>query len=292
METELTINGQVVTADNLPEAVSEAMTKISDFSKRLGGALSAIADAEGKAAKNYDAAKQYKVVMNAHWWRSDTVNTKDSLMNLRKVLEDVAGNLHTVADCQKISDEVIADVLNYQATLADQMRFLYGVGVVNMTACQMVSKQIVERFDKGASDGDIDEVERKCLQGVLDDLRVQEENFRKFGMISAGFKNLEERLESKGVKDLEQDRRLAQKDRKDEEHDRRLNDKDKQDKLHDERIAAISKSAAEHECKIKWLEDALSSVRISARTPPLWLLISVGANVVLTVIALIVALNK
>lgn len=31
----------------------------------------------------------------------------DSLMNLGKVLEDVAGNLHTVAGCQKISDEVI-----------------------------------------------------------------------------------------------------------------------------------------------------------------------------------------
>lgn len=73
----------------------------------------------------------------------------ESLLNLGKVLEDVAGNLHTVAGCQKISDEVIADVLNYQAKLPNLMRFLYGVGVVNMTACQMVSKQIVERFDKG-----------------------------------------------------------------------------------------------------------------------------------------------
>lgn len=216
-------------------------TRISEISRNLTGLKSKIDGAYDKVKSLSDKdsdvnVHQITVVKN---WGVDNEKTIGRIRDyLIRANEAVLG----IADAQRDAEMVVTNILKYQQELADEMKYLFGIGMVNLHQCRFVSKSITLRLHR-ASDGELDEAEKECLINVLQGLRKQEEYFKTISGLSDDISENRERVDKaitqiKCINDLdeEQEKELSRQRDVDKEHDALLLKREEKDKEHDKRL--------------------------------------------------------
>jgi chromosome segregation ATPase len=187
------------------------------------------------------------------------------ISNIRNYLIESNKALLGVADAQRDAEKVIANILRYQQELADEMKYLFAIGVVNLHQCRFVSKSITLRLHR-AADHEIDAAEKECLINVLEGLRKQEEYFKTISGLSDDISENRERIDN-AVNQIEKidsvnndhEKRLYEKDENDKKHDERLNAKDVKDDEHDKQLDEHEKRLCEKDRNDKKHDERLNA---------------------------------
>lgn len=221
--------------------VTGAETRISEISRNLADLKSKIDGAYDKVKSLSDKdsdvnVHQITVVKN---WGVDNEKTIGRIRDyLIRANEAVLG----IADAQRDAEMVVTNILKYQQELADEMKYLFGIGMVNLHQCRFVSKSITLRLHR-ASDGELDEAEKECLINVLQGLRKQEEYFKTISGLSDDISENRERVDTAITRidcindlDEKQEKELARQRDVDKEHDAALAERRERDKVHDKRL--------------------------------------------------------
>ena len=217
--------------------------RISEISRHLTDLKSKIDDAYDKVKllsdKDSDVNVHQIEVVKASLIGTDDEKTIGRIRDyLIRANEAVLG----IVDAQRDAEMVVTNILKYQQELADEMKYLFGIGMVNLHQCRFVSKSITLRLHR-ASDGELDEAERECLINVLQGLRRQEEYFKTISGLSDDISENRERVDTAITRidcindlDEKQEKELARQRDVDKEHDAALAERKERDKVHDKRL--------------------------------------------------------
>lgn len=279
------VDGKAVTEAQLNLIVTESLGAIDTLTTNLSSVEKSIEQAwndakvlSGDEVDGYTgklkAIKELKPVERWRLWSFgiNVIDDEKSFGELKGMLESTAKVLKDVAGAQYDADKILADVLKYQRALAQEMKFLYGLAAVNAHQCDWVAKSITLRLKK-ASRGELNREEIECLNNVLQDIKTKQQFFA----LNAVGQAHESALEEQRKKDIEHDTELERQRGKDDEHDRELERQRKKDDEHDrqikesfERIARIEKNGS----------------------TPIWVKASAVVSLLLSIVAIIMALAK
>lgn len=263
----LCIGGKIVSKNDFVAQVNGAITNLETCASNLNKAKTriqlALTDAkvlcgkydekeDGTYTGNKRAIRDLEIAKKKFlgiWEIWGTVNHEKNFDALKSQLTSVAEVLKDVADSQFDAENVISDVLSYQADIANGMKFLLGVAAVNSYQCNWMVNLITMRI-KQASKGELNQAEVECLNDVLKDLQVKQDHFKAIGDLSGQVSDTALRLGA-------YETILSAQVKKGAAHDVELEHQRKRDDEHD---AVLSK----HEQKLKDLEEVEERVNENA----------------------------
>lgn len=216
--------------------ISEISRHLTDLKSKIDGAYDKV---KSLSDKDSDVNVHQITVVPGKLFGADNEKTIDKIRSyLIRANEAVLG----IAEAQRDAERVITNILKYQQELADEMKYLFGIGMVNLHQCRFVSKSITLRLHR-ASDGELDEAEKECLINVLQGLRRQEEYFKTISGLSDDISENRERVDTAITRidcindlDEKQEKELARQRDVDKEHDAALAERKERDKVHDKRL--------------------------------------------------------
>lgn len=278
------VDGKAVTETQLKLSVTESLKKIDELTTDLSSVEKCIEKAwndakvlSGEKIDGYkgekEAIKDLKPVERGRIWSLGikVIDDEKSFEKLRDMLKSTAEVLKDVAGAQYDADKILSDILKYQQDLAREQKVLYGLAVVNAHQCKMVAESITLRLMK-ASRGELNRAEIECLQNVLKDIKTQQEFFA----LNAVGQSHESALAEQRQKDIEHDTELKRQRGKDDEHDRELERQRRKDDEHDRQIKEAYERIA----------------RIENRLTPAWVKASALVSLLLSIVAILMALAK
>ncbi len=276
------VDGKAVTESELRLIVTGSLEKIDKLTvdlssveqtieKALNDAKALSGDKPEGYTGNKESVKDLAPVERRRVWSLGikVIDDEQSFGKLKSMLKSTAEVLKDVAGAQYDADKILSDILKYQRDLANEMKFLYGLAAVNAHQCDWVAQSITLRLQK-AGRGELNEAEKECLNNVLQDIKTK----REFFALNTVGEAHEKALEEQRKKDVEHDAELERQRGKDDEHDSELERQRKKDDEHDRILKDLSE-------RVTRLERF-----------PLWLKLMLLINVVLSIIAIFVSLNK
>ena len=276
------VDGKAVTESELRLIVTGSLEKIDKLTvdlssveqtieKALNDAKALSGDKPEGYTGNKESVKDLAPVERRRVWSLGikVIDDEQSFGKLKSMLKSTAEVLKDVAGAQYDADKILSDILKYQRDLANEMKFLYGLAAVNAHQCDWVAQSITLRLQK-AGRGELNEAEKECLNNVLQDIKTK----REFFALNTVGEAHEKALEEQRKKDVEHDAELERQRGKDDEHDSELERHRKKDDEHDRILKDLSE-------RVTRLERF-----------PLWLKLMLLINVVLSIIAIFVSLNK
>ena len=96
------------------------------------------------------------------------------VFKMKGSIEDLQENQVALAESNKINMDLQEKSLEYQKKLSETMQYLFGLGVANITMNRCVVKELMMRLDD-ASEEEIDEMTRKEILKVIQQLKAQED---------------------------------------------------------------------------------------------------------------------
>jgi len=265
-ETTFVVNGKPVPSSELEKSVQVSIDHIANLTQdltlveqRIDRAFKdakALAGEGPSADGKVKAIKDLKLEKDWHIWSlgMDVVDDEKSFESIKGSLQATANVLKEVAGAQFDADKILADVLTYQKDLAKEMKNLYALAVVNAHQCDWVARSITLRLQR-ASQGELNEAEIECLNGVLQDMRAKlayysemQDLSEKVSQNQTGIREIRQAgaeqnkvLESQKTRVEEQGLELARQREKDKEHDAELDRQRSKDAEHDERLEDLHK---------------------------------------------------
>lgn len=312
------VNNTVITERQLSELVENSLNGLTIAVNKIKALKSKI-DEACVTAEGLTPDKQIKKETKPWLWftvdddEKTIENIQNYLVNSKKAIVGLAG-------AQKEAQEVISSILESQQQLAKEMKYLHGLGIVNLHQCRFVSESITLRLHRG-SEGELTEAEKDCLNNVLADLERQEEYLRTLGDVRANRDLIEANkiridkvddsireiiasdtqqeveLGKQRAKDKEHDDALEAQRAKDKEHDDALEAQRAKDKEHDDALEAQRARDKEHDARLDAHERQIADLytRLGCGDidgVPVWMKVAVCVSVVLSAAALVVALVK
>lgn len=126
------------------------------------------------------------------------------VFKMKGSIEDLQENQVALAESNKINMDLQEKSLEYQKKLSETMQYLFGLGVANITMNRCVVKELMMRLDD-ASEEEIDEMTRKEILKVIQQLKAQEDLYIKTMEITGKVKEHESKITNQENKDLEHD---------------------------------------------------------------------------------------
>lgn len=266
-EVTLTVNGVQVNGGEFAKIIGTSLEKISGIANNLQAIDNkidkALKDAKVLTGEKVDGYKGDKTaigdsqaVVRRRWYTLGigVIDDEKTFDGIKKQLQATASVLKDVAGAQYDADQVLADVLQYQRDLANEMQYLYGIAAVNMEQCQWVAESITLRI-KRASQGELNNAEIECLNNVLKTLEIQRSNFKAIGNVGEGVQANRESIaqmqvtaqahgraiEEQRVKGQQRDQELERQRNKDVEHDKELSRQKDKDVEHDQKLSSLER---------------------------------------------------
>ena len=216
--------------------ISEISRNLTDLKSKIDGAYNKVKSLSDKDSEVN--VHQIKVVPGKVFG----VDEEKTIGRIRDYLIRANEAVLGIVGAQRDAEMVVTNILKYQQELADEMKYIFGIGMVNLHQCRFVSKSITLRLHR-ASDGELDEAEKECLINVLQGLRKQEEYFKTISGLSDDISENRERVDTAITRidcindlDEKQEKELARQRDVDKKHDAALAEREERDKVHDKRL--------------------------------------------------------
>ena len=284
-EATLVVNGVQVNGGEFAKIISTSLEKISGIANNLQAIDNkidkALKDAkvltgekvEGYEGKLTDIGGLSPVERRRIWsFGAKVIDDEQSFDKLKVVLKDTANVVKEVAGAQYDADQVLADVLQYQRDLANEMQYLYGIAAINMEQCQWVAESITLRI-KRASQGELNNAEIECLNNVLKTLEIQRSNFQAIGNVGEGVQANRESIAQMQVTAQAHGRAIEEQRVKSQQRDQELERQRNKDVEHDKELLRQKEKDVEHDQKLAGLERRIGS--LESASVPMWVKIAV-----------------
>ena len=227
-----------VSEESLPAVIRAELSILSDFSKKKDEAKSKAEEAKSKADE-MNGVKVFK--------------TKDAV----EKLQDAAKAL---GEAQVLASEAQEMSFEYQKKLTKVSKYLFGLGVTNMSMNRSVVKELRASLE-GSEMADLDEMAQKELENVISQLVAQEDLMFKqekladtIDAIDDVVTNHSDRIDKYEATTARFNEMLEVQIKKDEEHDRLFAEKNKVDYEQSLELQRQQKKDEEHDSKIDLLE--------------------------------------
>lgn len=278
------VDGKAVTEGELSLIITGSLEKIDKLTADLSSVEQTIEKAlndakvlSGDKPEGYTgdkvSVKDLAPVERRRVWSLGikVIDDEKSFGKLKSMLKSTAEVLKDVAGAQYDADKILSDILKYQRDLANEMKFLYGLAAVNAHQCDWVAQSITLRLQK-AGRGELNEAEKECLNNVLQDIKTK----REFFALNTVGEAHEKALEEQRKKDIEHDAELERQRGKDNEHDSELERQRKKDDEHD-----------------RCFEELFNRiVLLEGKRCPLWAMVMIVLNLILSIVAIVCASLK
>jgi hypothetical protein len=182
---------------DLPQIIEGQVTKLNKLDKSVGKAL----DAAEKAKESAEKAKS----MSTGFW-----NKKEVIEKLQSAGKDLAEAVMSEAEVQRISFE-------FQTELAKISKYLFALGVSNITSNRNVAHELELRL-KGASEEELSELARQEIKNVVEQLKAQEDILIKQATLTKLVEGHDRELKVLFQQDQQQDEQLRAQAENDKEH--------------------------------------------------------------------------
>ncbi|NCA95430.1 MAG: hypothetical protein EOM74_00450 [Methanomicrobia archaeon] len=100
------------------------------------------------------------------------------VLKMKSSIEDIQVNQVALAESNMINAELQEKSLKYQKKLSEIMQYLLGLGVTNIAVNRCVVKELLMRLEN-ASEEEIDEMTRQEILKVIQQLKDQEDLYKK-----------------------------------------------------------------------------------------------------------------
>lgn len=154
-EEEMILDISMVNAEELPFVLSDQFDKLTALESNVQKAVEMAIEAKSKAEN-----AQVKIGLF-------DFSKKDAINLLQSASEGLAEGIMTAAEAQKVSFE-------YQTKLTEITKFLFGLGVSNLTMNRSVVRELELKL-KGASEEEISDLAKQELKNVIMQLKAQED---------------------------------------------------------------------------------------------------------------------
>lgn len=177
-----TVKIESINAAEVPALIQSQLTLLGEIRVRID-----------KAVKSAYGVK--KTVVNQVGGKSK--GTKESLEDLNKAAITIASSQIEAMTAQQISFE-------YQQKLADITRFLFCLGLTNISMNRVVVKELELKL-REASEKELDDLARSEIEGLLKRLKAQQDIDKKLSDLSDRVKEQQERLnaQEQQIKELQ-----------------------------------------------------------------------------------------
>lgn len=177
-----TVKIESINAAEVPALIQSQLTLLGEIRVRID-----------KAVKSAYGVK--KTVVNQVGGKSK--GTKESLEDLNKAAITIASSQIEAMTAQQISFE-------YQQKLADITRFLFCLGLTNISMNRVVVKELELKL-REASEEELDDLARSEIEGLLKRLKAQQDIDKKLSDLSDRVKEQQERLnaQEQQIKELQ-----------------------------------------------------------------------------------------
>lgn len=179
-------NIEIVKIDEseVPALIHEQFTILSEYTSNLEIARKKADEVNQQAVKSKEKG--------VHFFKM-----KDSI-------EDLQANQVALSESNRINMELQEKSLEYQKKLSEIMQYLLGLGVANITMNRCVVKELMMRLND-ASEDEIDDMTRKEILKVVQQLKAQEDLYIKTMEITGKVKEHDSKIISQESKDIEHD---------------------------------------------------------------------------------------
>lgn len=178
---------------------------------------------------------------------------KEAIVSLQQTAVDLAEAQEAAVDAQTVSFE-------YQKKLGEITKYLFALGCTNMASNRVVVRELKHALE-GASAESLDELAKREIINVIQQLKSQEDIFNKQYELSKKVQQQDKLLgrqmkkdiehdwllKERKEKDNEQDAQLEKQIEKDEEHDRLLKESKEKDSEQDAQLAEQIRKDKEHD---------------------------------------------
>ncbi len=161
-----------IDAKEVPELIQSQFSKISEIRKRVDKAISS-------------AYSVKKTVVNQVGGKAK--GTKESIESINQAAITIANAQLDAMAAQQVSFE-------YQQKLAEITRFLFCLGLSNITLNRVVVKELELKL-KEASDKELDELARSEIESLLKQLKAQQDVDKKQNDLAERVKEQQKRLD-------------------------------------------------------------------------------------------------
>lgn len=177
-----TVKIESINAAEVPALIQSQLTLLGEIRVRID-----------KAVKSAYGVK--KTVVNQVGGKSK--GTKESLEDLNKAAITIASSQIEAMTAQQISFE-------YQQKLADITRFLFCLGLTNISMNRVVVKELELKL-REASEKELDDLARSEIEGLLKRLKAQQDIDKKLSDLSDRVKEQQEQLnaQEQQIKELQ-----------------------------------------------------------------------------------------
>ena len=137
------------------------------------------------------------------------------VFKMKGSIEDLQANQVDLSESINLNMDLQEKSLEYQKKITEIMQYLFGLGVANITINRCVVKELQMRLDN-ATDNEIDEMARKEIIKVVQQLKENEDHYNKTMEIIGKVKEHDSKLSTQETKDIEHDRILEELKEKDD----------------------------------------------------------------------------
>ncbi len=160
-----------------------------------------------------------------------------------ETLQEAGVNLSDAVISQARAQEVS---LKYQQKLAEVTKILLCLGISDIALNRSIVRELELKLS-GASQEELDDLERQEILSVVKQLKAQEDIMSKQSQLTKAVKEHEIKIEAGIRKDQEHDAELQRQAKKDTEHDRLFAEKEEKDQAQDTEIAKQAAKDDKHD---------------------------------------------
>lgn len=164
---------------------------------------------------------------------------KEAIVSLQQTAVDLAEAQEAAVDAQTVSFE-------YQKKLGEITKYLFALGCTNMASNRVVVRELKHALE-GASAESLDELAKREIINVIQQLKSQEDIFNKQYELSKKVQQQDKLLGCQMKKDIEHDWLLKESKEKDNEQDAQLKKQIKKDEEHDRLLEESIKKNSEQD---------------------------------------------
>lgn len=164
---------------------------------------------------------------------------KEAIVSLQQTAVDLAEAQEAAVDAQTVSFE-------YQKKLGEITKYLFALGCTNMASNRVVVRELKHALE-GASAESLDELAKREIINVIQQLKSQEDIFNKQYELSKKVQQQDKLLGRQMKKDIEHDWLLKESKEKDNEQDAQLKKQIKKDEEHDRLLEESIKKNSEQD---------------------------------------------